>query len=77
MKDKVLASQLAEEEKTEKKKPEVIPNPNLFKGSLNWADDVVAQEAAEAQEAADAQLAAEAQEAAEASEGEVFEEPME
>ena len=36
LKDKAVAAQLAEEERTEKKKPEVIPNPNIAKAS--WAD---------------------------------------
>ena len=41
MKDKLLATQLAEEEKSEKKKPEVIPNPGFNLAPLkNWADEV-------------------------------------
>ena len=43
LRDKAVAAQLLEEERTGKKKPEVIPNPGLT--SKKWSDMMEAEEA--------------------------------
>ena len=54
LRDKAIAAQLAEEERTGKKKPEVIPNPNIEKES--WANMMQEEvEEAEVEEAEEGQ----------------------